>query len=96
MLPSPKEAIALDLLRSGREMYGLEMVKEAGGELVRGTVYVLLDRLEDKGLVSSRARPEGLAGMPRRKYRITGVGRRALAAREAALAALASPVGSPA
>ena len=59
-------------------MYGLEMVK-ASSKLVRGTIYVLLSRMEDKGYVSSRQeREETQAGMPRRLYSITGLGQRAL------------------
>ena len=90
MLPSAKEALALELLSSSAEMYGLEMVKASQGALKRGTVYVMLDRLEDKGFVISRSeqRP-GVAGMPRRLYRITGLGQRALRARRSALAIMA-------
>lgn len=79
-LPSGKEIVVLELLAAKREMYGLEMVK-ATDQLRRGTVYVLLDRMEDKGLIKSHAvKEEGTPGMPRRLYRITGLGQRALAA----------------
>jgi PadR family transcriptional regulator PadR len=100
MLPSTKEAVALELLRSGAAMYGLEMVKASHGQLGRGTIYVLLARLEDKGFVVSTAEPvPGMPGMPRRIYRITGAGHRALAARRAAHSILAdglAPTGQPA
>lgn len=90
-LPSRKETVALELLSGGKNLYGLEMVKASGGELKRGTIYVLLDRLEDKGFVTSTAEKQaGLPGMPRRMYRITGVGQRALAARYAAQVSFAT------
>jgi DNA-binding PadR family transcriptional regulator len=78
-LPSPHEAIALALLSSG-EKYGLELVKASNSKLKRGGVYVLLGRLATKGLVESRG--EGstpdYVGIPRRLYKITELGRRAL------------------
>ena len=83
--PIPKETIALELLSGGRELYGLEMVKASNGALGRGTIYVLLDRMEDKGFVASKAeKQDGAPGMPRRLYRITGLGQRSLAAKYAA------------
>lgn len=90
MLPSAKEAIALEMLSAGAAMYGLEMVKRSRGRLGRGTIYVVLDRLEEKGFISSTATPvPGQAGMPRRLYCITALGQRAIAAREAARTLLA-------
>jgi PadR family transcriptional regulator len=77
-IPSPKEVAALELLLSGREMYGLQMVEASEGNLRRGTVYVLLGRMEDQGLISSRpVESRGTGGLPRRLYRITGLGQRA-------------------
>ena len=91
MLPAPKETIALELLSSGRALYGLEMVRAANGSLRRGTVYVLLDRMEAKGFITSEVdRDTRLPGMPRRRYRITGLGHRALAARDSASNVLSS------
>jgi DNA-binding PadR family transcriptional regulator len=82
-LPSGKELVILDLLAGKREMYGLEMVK-ASKRLARGTVYVLLNRMEDKGYVTSRqVKDEAASGMPKRVYSITGLGQRALAATRA-------------
>jgi PadR family transcriptional regulator PadR len=90
MLPSGKETIALELLQSSGEMYGLEMVKASDGTLGRGTIYVILDRLEDKGFVKSRAEKQpGEAGMPRRLYKITGLGQRALKAAQSARSIMA-------
>lgn len=81
---SGKEALVLELLleNSAKEMYGLEMVASSGDRLKRGTVYVTLDRMEDKGYVQSRQedrRPDA-SGLPRRLYRITGYGRKILEA----------------
>ena len=79
-LPSGKELIVLQFLVTSREMYGLEMVK-ASNKLARGTVYVLLGRMEDKGFITSRKeKEEGRPGMPKRLYKITGLGQRAYAA----------------
>ena len=82
---SPKEALILDLLRSG-EMYGLELVTSSDGALKRGTVYVTLGRMEEKGFITSRleAAPADAGGLPRRLYEPTALGRRVLAAWTAA------------
>ncbi|MER9614547.1 helix-turn-helix transcriptional regulator [Mesorhizobium sp. M0207] len=78
----------LNLLRAG-EMYGLEMVRESS-LLKRGTVYVTLDRMVAKGFLTSRS--EDLpheAGIARRMYKITALGQRVRAARDAAETAFA-------
>jgi hypothetical protein len=71
-----------------REKYGLELVAESDGMLSRNAIYVLLGRMEDKGLIEGReeATPAGESGPPRRVYKVTGHGQRALAAHEAAFA----------
>jgi hypothetical protein len=73
---SKKEAIALQLLVSKGEMYGLEMVRTSEGALKRGTIYVLLDRMQTKGLVESRTQEtdEPIPGLPRPLYKVTGYG----------------------
>ena len=88
---SAKEAEILRLLSGGRELYGLEMVKLANGELKRGTIYTTLNRMDDKGLVTSRSeeRTPEAAGLPRRLYRITALGQRTLVALEDAAARVA-------
>lgn len=48
------EAEIARLLREHGELYGLQLVKLSRGKLKRGTVYVHLHRLADKGLVGSR------------------------------------------
>lgn len=86
-----KEAIVLNLLLGAdREMYGLEMVEASTGELKRGTIYVTLQRMEEKGFISSR-REDRVApevGIPRRLYMVTGLGQRVVAASQAARAVL--------
>jgi PadR family transcriptional regulator len=78
---SRKEALILDLLAlvGSGEMYGLELVEASDGQLKRGTVYVTLGRMEDKGYVVSvqEVKPPGAIGLPRRMYRLTPLGKRA-------------------
>ena len=87
-LPSAKELSILEQLMGGREKYGLELVRDSAGALRKGTIYVLLDRLEDQKFIVSRTQKDPLAsGMPRRLYEITGLGQRALnAARDVGIA----------
>jgi DNA-binding PadR family transcriptional regulator len=77
---SAKEGIVLDLLlrNPATEMYGLELVRESGRKLARGTIYVTLSRMEDKQFVQSRLeeRQPNVSGMPRRLYRATGYGQK--------------------
>ena len=53
-----EEMVLLAVLRLGAEAYGASVLREldeqAGREVPRGSVYVTLDRLEEKGLVRSR------------------------------------------
>ena len=46
---SKKEALIATMLSAGRPLYGLELVAESDGALKRGTVYVTLGRMEEKG-----------------------------------------------
>ena len=79
----------LNLLRS-KEMYGLEMVR-VSSILKRGTVYVTLDRMSDKGLVKSRIPTDQKdPGLPRRLYSATGLGQRAFHAQSMAEAIFAA------
>jgi len=60
-------------------MYGLELVKASDGKLKRGTIYVTLGRMEEKGYVRSRAKADAEhPGIPRPIYKLTGVGARVL------------------
>jgi DNA-binding PadR family transcriptional regulator len=75
---SRKEALVLELLLENPtgEMYGLEMVANSRKRLKRGTVYVTLNRMEDKGYIESRHEEPraNMSGAPRRLYRVTGYG----------------------
>ena len=73
---SRKEFKILELLIAKGEMFGLEMVEASEGELKRGTIYVTLQRMGDKGYVESREEPRTMpeVGIPRRKYLATGLG----------------------
>jgi PadR family transcriptional regulator, regulatory protein PadR len=73
---SHKEMLILEMLIGKGEMFGLEMVEASEGELKRGTIYVTLQRMGDKGYIESREEPRTLPeiGIPRRKYWATGLG----------------------
>lgn len=77
----PKERLILERLAEA-PAHGLGLVQSSGGALKRGTVYVTLGRMEAKGLVSSEQEAPNPAaiGLPRRIYRITALGQRALTA----------------
>jgi DNA-binding PadR family transcriptional regulator len=79
---SAKETVVLDLLTARGEQYGLQLVAASKGRLKRGTVYVTLGRMEDKGYVRSRTEeaPDGAGGLPRRLYEATPYGLRVLEA----------------
>jgi DNA-binding PadR family transcriptional regulator len=88
---SRKELLILEmLLENKRELYGLEMVEASGGDLKRGTIYVTLQRMQEKGLVDSKPEPRTAPeiGIPRRLYRVTGYGQRVYRAYQAAQAIL--------
>ena len=73
---SRTESLVMELLRS-RERYGLELVDASEGALKRGSVYVILARMEEKGFVGSRQEAHDRArGTPRRLYRATPYGRK--------------------
>jgi PadR family transcriptional regulator len=78
------EQLILELLHERLELYGLQLVDASHGRLKRGTVYVTLGRMEQKGLVESRAEPAASTGKGpvRRLYRPTAYGVRVLHAWE--------------
>ena len=93
---SHKEAIILELLLSGKaDMFGLEMVEASNGALKRGTIYVTLQRMKEKGFLDSKPEPRSMPeiGIPRRLYRATGLGERALNAHRAAKAVWIADLG---
>jgi DNA-binding PadR family transcriptional regulator len=77
-----KERLILELLAGEGPMFGLQLVEHSDGALKRGTVYVTLGRMEEKGLVESQQEPlpPGGIGLPRRIYRPTAFGERMLRA----------------
>jgi PadR family transcriptional regulator PadR len=83
---SAKESLILELLVERDELYGLQLVAASRRKLKRGTVYVTLGRMEEKGYITSRLEdaPPDMGGMPRRLYQATPLGRRVLAAWSAA------------
>jgi len=89
---SRTERVILELL-SVEEMFGLQLVEQSKGALKRGTVYVTLGRMQDKGYVESRTekQPPAAIGLPRRLYRPTAYGLRVLAAWEVAARVLSGP-----
>jgi PadR family transcriptional regulator PadR len=81
---SPVEAEILRLLIANGEMYGLELV-DLSKIIKRGSVYVTLGRMADKGLVTSRTEKAAHEpGMPRRLFVPTALGERILRAWELA------------
>jgi PadR family transcriptional regulator PadR len=74
------EYCVLALLRGG-ERYGFDLVRELsqvdGMVTSEGTIYPLLSRLRRDGLVTTTWR-ESSSGPPRRYYRLTPAGERAL------------------
>ena len=83
-----EQAVLLSLIKPlteiGKEAYGRAILKEVqhrlGREVAAGAVYATLDRLEQKGLISSEldAGTVARAGRPRRCYAIEPAGVRAL------------------
>jgi DNA-binding PadR family transcriptional regulator len=87
---SAKESLILELLDAESSLYGLQMVEASREQLKRGTVYVTLARMEEKGLIRSRTQepPDGAGGLPRRIYEATPHGVRVFKAWSAMLRAL--------
>jgi len=90
---SPKELVILQLLGEHGPQYGLWLVQNSAGLLKRGTVYVTLGRMEDKGLIESflEKRDPSASGLPRRFYRLTHAGVAVVRAVELAQALLHRP-----
>jgi PadR family transcriptional regulator len=82
-LGSLEEQVMLAVLRTAPDAYGMrvrhELEEVTGRSVTIGSVYITLDRLEAKGLVSlARAIVAGSAS-PRRVFDVTKAGARALA-----------------
>lgn len=68
--------LAVLLLLSRHRMYGLELMNslvEAGFAVTEGTIYPLLGRLSNQGLIAAEW-VTGNAGHPRKYYRLTSLG----------------------
>ena len=81
--PTPSEMVVMKILQNKPPgAYGLEIVDESDGFVKRGSVYVLLGRLEEKGFVRvlKSRRTQQTSGPPRPHYQLTGEGSRVLAA----------------
>lgn len=75
---SPTEAKILSLLVGRKKAYASELVHASDGALKRGSVYTILSRLEEAGLVkSTEEAPTEQLALPRTAYTITGHGVRA-------------------
>jgi PadR family transcriptional regulator PadR len=90
----------LSVARLGDEAYGLavrqDLSERAGRDYSVGAIYTTLQRLEDKGLLASRA-SEPLpvrGGRSRRHFRITGAGARAIRDAERHAASMWAGVGT--
>jgi DNA-binding PadR family transcriptional regulator len=89
-----EQLVLLAILRLGNEAYGvpirLEIERRTGRALSVGALYRTLDRLEDKGYVSSAfsdPTPER-GGRSKRYFRVRALGLRSLRASRDALAAM--------
>ena len=75
-----EQMLLLAALRLGDDAYGVALIKElettVGRRVSRGSIYVTLDRLEEKGWVSSSLSPARAerGGRPRRIVRVTPEG----------------------
>lgn len=71
---SPTEARIVDVLTRLHEGYGVQVAKELSGDSELATVYVLLERMERKGVLTSRveeARTPRGRRVIRRLYRLS-------------------------
>lgn len=86
-----EQMLLLAVMRLEDEAYGVRLMQEledrAGRSVSRGSVYITLDRMEEKGWISSEmseSRPER-GGRPRRIVRVTPAGLAVLRKSRAAL-----------
>ena len=79
---SDKERLILELLVEHGDLYGLQLVAASHRRLKRGSVYVTLSRMVEKGFVESELGPRAPSdtGLPRPLYRPTALGKRVLRA----------------
>lgn len=93
-------AVLLAVTRLGGDAYGLairrDLAERTGREYAVGAIYTTLQRVEDKGLVTSHASEPLLVrgGRSRRHYALTGAGTRALREAERHAASIWAGVGT--
>lgn len=93
---SPQTVSVLEALAAEPDAwrYGLQIVGDTG--LKSGSLYPILVRLAERGLLEGRwAEPERPGRPPRHAYRLTGAGRAALRAARAPAATLKPVVSVP-
>jgi PadR family transcriptional regulator PadR len=79
------ELCLLVLIRRNKRMYGLELLERLGRfdlNLKEGTLYPLLSRLTDEGLLQATWETENTKGHPRKFYALTKRGGHALSEME--------------
>ena len=78
-----EEQVMLAVLRTGGEAYGMNVRRElervTRRDVTIGSVYITLDRLEAKGLVSSTRTAARVDSLSRRVFSVTAAGAQALA-----------------
>jgi DNA-binding PadR family transcriptional regulator len=99
-LGSLELAALLAVARLGDDAYGLavrhDLSERAGRDYSVGAIYTTLQRLEDKGLLTSRASAPlpVRGGRSRRDFRLTGAGARAIRDAERHVASMWAGVGT--
>ena len=80
---SSTQGVILKLLSQHEPLGGLELVRKSNGLLKRSSIYVILSRLEESGLVESKYvdTPKGERGPRRRQFVLTVNGKAELAER---------------
>jgi PadR family transcriptional regulator PadR len=78
-----EEQVMLAVIRTGAEAYGMTVRRElehvTGRSVTIGSVYITLDRLEAKGLVTSARTASAAQSPSRRVFSVTSAGAHALA-----------------
>ncbi|RPJ61442.1 MAG: PadR family transcriptional regulator [Acidobacteria bacterium] len=87
-LGSFEEQVMLAVIRTGADAYGMSVRRELERVTRRsvtiGSVYITLDRLEAKGLVTSKRTAAGTDSPSRRVFSVTSAGAKALSETRAA------------
>jgi len=95
-----EEQVMLAVLRTADDAYGMNVRREledvTGRDVTIGSVYITLDRLESKGLVTSSRAASKTAPSSRRVFSVTPLGLRVLAETRAMRERLWAGVNLPA